>query len=414
MSETSKIRKEVLEYCNGLGIDLGCGGDKVVEGCIGFDMPIPYTSVGNDAIDVKGDARKLPYSENYFDFVYSSHLLEDFPNTLEILREWYRVLKPGGHLILYLPNEKVYRKHCDDTGQVYNLSHSIEEMSLEYIKNIYLDDCFDVEVVKEIELHEIYSFLIVVRKKVVGFHTGDLGDVVYCLPSFKAKGVEKIILNPDKAYGTKMTRPVCKVIKPLLESQGYEVEIKEYPGYPKENNVPYINFDAFRFTHQNIQFSHLAISHARGVGADIDLTKPFINIDDPLHEGNIVINRSYRYRASNFNFDWKELLSDIDEEIIFVGLPEECFNFVKDNELDNIRHYHTNDLYQLARVIAGCKVFIGNQSCPYAIAEGLKVNRILEECNWTPNCTPQTGNGLPVRNAKELQQAKYYLKLWLK
>jgi hypothetical protein len=33
----------------------------------------------------------------------------------------------------------------------------------------------------------------------------------------------------------------------------------------------------------------------------------------------------------------------------------------------------TPTLLDVARVIAGCKLFVGNQSCPRAIAEGLKV-----------------------------------------
>jgi len=40
----------------------------------------------------------------------------------------------------------------------------------------------------------------------------------------------------------------------------------------------------------------------------------------------------------------------------------------------------------LAQVISGADLFIGNQSCAYAIAEGLKKRAVLEVCTWLPNC----------------------------
>ena len=39
----------------------------------------------------------------------------------------------------------------------------------------------------------------------------------------------------------------------------------------------------------------------------------------------------------------------------------------------------------LAQTIAGCKFFIGNQSFSFAVAEAIKVKRVLEVCYETPN-----------------------------
>jgi hypothetical protein len=46
----------------------------------------------------------------------------------------------------------------------------------------------------------------------------------------------------------------------------------------------------------------------------------------------------------------------------------------------------TSTLLQIARVIAGSRLFVGNQSCPAAIAEGLKHSMILEVYRDLPNC----------------------------
>ena len=48
---------------------------------------------------------KLPYEDGYFDCVIFSEVLEHlYDSPLEILTEFKRILKPGGHLVLTTPN----------------------------------------------------------------------------------------------------------------------------------------------------------------------------------------------------------------------------------------------------------------------------------------------------------------------
>jgi len=47
----------------------------------------------------------------------------------------------------------------------------------------------------------------------------------------------------------------------------------------------------------------------------------------------------------------------------------------------------------MAQVIASCKLFIGNQSFPYSIAEALKTKRLLEVYYQAPNVIPNGPNG---------------------
>jgi ubiquinone/menaquinone biosynthesis C-methylase UbiE len=58
-----------------------------------------------------GDAQLLRGLEDEsFDFVYSSHLLEHLPDVELAINNWWRVLKPGGYLLLYLPHRDLYEK----------------------------------------------------------------------------------------------------------------------------------------------------------------------------------------------------------------------------------------------------------------------------------------------------------------
>ena len=47
-------------------------------------------------------------SENTFDFVYSSHVIEHTPNPISALNDQLRVTKPGGMIYAVMPNKKKY------------------------------------------------------------------------------------------------------------------------------------------------------------------------------------------------------------------------------------------------------------------------------------------------------------------
>ena len=49
-------------------------------------------------------AESLPYAQGFFDVVLSHEVLEHVRDDLAAVREAYRVLKPGGHLVIFVPN----------------------------------------------------------------------------------------------------------------------------------------------------------------------------------------------------------------------------------------------------------------------------------------------------------------------
>jgi SAM-dependent methyltransferase len=58
-----------------------------------------------------GDAQFMAgVADESFDFVHSSHCLEHLEDPAAGLKNWFRILKPGGHLIVTVPDEDLYEQ----------------------------------------------------------------------------------------------------------------------------------------------------------------------------------------------------------------------------------------------------------------------------------------------------------------
>jgi SAM-dependent methyltransferase len=83
---------------NKSGLDIGCNKD-----------PINSTFRRWDLIFGDGDATFLDgIPDEKFCTVYSSHVLEHLDFPIFGIQNWYRVLKPGGHLIILVPHRDLY------------------------------------------------------------------------------------------------------------------------------------------------------------------------------------------------------------------------------------------------------------------------------------------------------------------
>lgn len=83
-----------------LGIDIGCGDNPLHPEFIRWDQALGH----GDATYMAGVPDELYHT------VYSSHLLEHLENYPAALLNWWRILKPGGHLIVVVPHRDLYEK----------------------------------------------------------------------------------------------------------------------------------------------------------------------------------------------------------------------------------------------------------------------------------------------------------------
>lgn len=82
------------------GIDIGCGDDPIHESFRRFDR-----GLGD------GDATTMEaVGDGQFFTVYTSHVLEHLDEPTRAVRSWYRILAPGGHLIICVPHRELYER----------------------------------------------------------------------------------------------------------------------------------------------------------------------------------------------------------------------------------------------------------------------------------------------------------------
>ena len=89
------------------GIDLGADQIEITK-----DM---FQKLNLSYEDLKvASAEKLPYENNYFDFVYSFGVIHHTPDINSAVNEIHRVLKPGGRavIMIYARGWKHYIKRC--------------------------------------------------------------------------------------------------------------------------------------------------------------------------------------------------------------------------------------------------------------------------------------------------------------
>ena len=90
----------MIEVAEKLRLNLGCR-TRVLDGWKNFDCD-PHQGV-----DVVGDIRNLSaFADNSVAEIMASHCLEHLPHpeTLSALKEWHRVLEPGGKLYVAVPD----------------------------------------------------------------------------------------------------------------------------------------------------------------------------------------------------------------------------------------------------------------------------------------------------------------------
>lgn len=245
----------------------------------------------------------------------------------------------------------------------------------------------------------------VVRATLNFYHSGDAGDVIYALPVIKALGGGRLYLGPvvnikyEAGTRLRMTEAAYENLRQLIEAQPYIHSCHFADIYP-EGLINY-NLNEFRIwliDHQTGNYWNnptfkgtLSLSKVHletfGLSDKVDESEPWLTITEKaaLPDGcDIVVARSQRY--NNLRFPWPQIVGRYGHRMCFVGLDAEYAEFTAVAGKVKIHRVQTANLYEAAKTIAAARLFIGNQSCPFAIAEGFKLPAVQETWDHDPNC----------------------------
>lgn len=154
-----------LDNPNGVMLDLGCGEGRHIFGtmekfpnlkCIGLDPHIDSLNRALEGLDflesisnqktnfISGSAYNLPFSNNTFDLVVCSEVLEHLHDYKDAIVEISRVLKPGGKFLASVPAElpekicwslsKDYQNQPGGHLRIFNKKNLINEIALNGFK----------------------------------------------------------------------------------------------------------------------------------------------------------------------------------------------------------------------------------------------------------------------------------------
>lgn len=216
---------------------------------------------------------------------------------------------------------------------------------------------------------------------------GDVGDslITLAIASQMPGGPHKLLCYPSPTTKMKTQADVVRwvsLLKPLAESQPYIQECRA------KHNSDHIDWDSGGFRGTGLhsrsaslfeaQLSHFV--HILKYGRTMTANRPWLSVtSSPKSRGRIICARSGRYR--NGTFPWKQIVQHYGDRLLFIGLQHEHAEFC--SHWGMVEWAPVNDLLEMAQLIAGSELFIGNQSSPMAVAEGLK-HRTIQETSTDP------------------------------
>lgn len=232
---------------------------------------------------------------------------------------------------------------------------------------------------------------------------GDAGDIAYmsCIIKAMPDGPHELLIEEKKDGGIAKTRPTAEglvaFVGPFLESQSYitKVRLIEPTDAPVWRSGGFRPEGFVRHT-ETLLSAHLNHynSHRPGI-LPVDTSKPWFDTSpDPKGFGRVIVNRTYRY--NNKDFPWKGIVDFYGEQIAFIGLPFEHKSFCE--LYGQVNYLPTHSLLEVAQLIKASNLFIGNQSCAFAVAEGLKHPSIQETSLRIPDCIFKRDNVQHVWN----------------
>lgn len=278
-AEARKIAHLIVPYTRGRGIDVGSGPHRLFDHWTTVDSGKDFG--GRRVADMHMDGGcPLPLADHSLDFVFSSHFLEHVVDFERALASWWRFIKPGGHLVLYLPHADLYPRRGQPGANPDHKHDFLPEHIIDAMETI--TDGHDVYGADLIENEtradgDEYSFFQVYRK-----HSVPGVSLRERIWQRNPGGKKRALVARFGAFGDQL---MASSILPHLQDQGYHVT---YACTPRGEEVlrhdPHI--DEFMLQDPDQMPAHALVHHIRRLGAE--RFDKVINLTGSLEQLNLL------------------------------------------------------------------------------------------------------------------------------
>jgi hypothetical protein len=244
-------------------------------------------------------------------------------------------------------------------------------------------------------------------------HSGKLGDIIYCLPAMRDMGGGALYIDHRASHFEKppLGETAALMIIELLRAQSYVQKAELYQGQA----IAY-DFDRFRDKATRIHALNCIRSQADdlagalfgpavkdlrrcmipvlpvdlpqlhwecvGLPGRADVSRPWITGIHPKPLADIVVCKTARHPGS---FDW-QALKPYRDRCVFLGFESEWKEFRDD--CFPVEFHRVASLLEFAQILAGAKLFVGNQSFGLALADAMLIPRAAQLWDASPNSMP--------------------------
>jgi 2-polyprenyl-3-methyl-5-hydroxy-6-metoxy-1,4-benzoquinol methylase len=169
---------------DGRVVDVGCGRSLFADMGVRFPFKVfagdlDFASVRDRAGEVPWqswgvfDAAQVPFGAGQFDALFAGEVIEHVPDVRQTLREWNRVLKPGGIAIITTPNRERLVARADGLERPYSRDHLSELSYRELSGSLLRDSGFEFVTQRCIYVELWLRHLFAARQRVQDFLQSD-------------------------------------------------------------------------------------------------------------------------------------------------------------------------------------------------------------------------------------------------
>lgn len=225
-------------------------------------------------------------------------------------------------------------------------------------------------------------------------HSGNLGDIVYSLPTIKALGGGELYIKRalyHEAYDQ------YEAAAGLMHQQDFLTAVHPYSAeYGRYEYDPAIRIDYDLDLARNQMrrgVVHIIKRHLDAFNVQMNgWERPWLTVEGDVKRmppEYSLIHLTPRWRE-NSRVNWKTVFTSIAGPVFFIGFEEEHADFC--NKVEKVDYIRTKDLLEMALLIKGCSALYCNQSVGLTIAQGIGKKYYLEQKPGKTNCLLYTRN----------------------